>query len=63
MERKVNEIFNLDDIKLKVVPTSNRCLGCFFNSFMGCDGLMYITGPCRNRSDNTDVIFKLVEDV
>ena len=57
MERKINEVFDFEGIKLQCVAS------------MGCEGC-YHPGPCsgrkcsaHRRSDNTSVIFKKIENM
>lgn len=67
MERKVGEIFELnDDVKLKVIK-NDTCGGCYFYNPDKCDCLerrrYNVTGPCcRTRSDGQDIIFAKMEE-
>lgn len=59
MERKIDEVFDYKEAKLKVVEADdNYCNECYFN----CN-YAYCTKPknvdkCYNRSDGKNVIFK-----
>ena len=60
MERKVGEIFEYDDKKLKVVETENfSCHGCYFLDLRyKCH--QHLCMPCL-RKDKKNVVFKSVE--
>ena len=63
MERPVGETFNFLGKKLKCVDSKNRhCSDCFLFDFAYCYMYTSILGECnkRDRSDNNDVHFKLV---
>ena len=69
MERKVDEVFEFNGIKLKVKRTNNpaACDGCYFDKFNNeCRKINVIeeTGLCYGgfRRDKNDVIFVEVED-
>lgn len=59
MERKIDEIFEFEGVKLKVKQAthfSTRCNDCFF-SFYDCDMVEEYTGVCCNtaREDDKEV--------
>ena len=60
MERKIGEIFEYDDKKLKVGETENfSCHGCCFLELgYKCYDQMCM---CYNRKDRKNVVFKLIE--
>lgn len=63
MEREVGSVFEFDGIRLKVV-IADKCYGCFFNSFIGCNSISALFGECSavERTDKTNVIFKLIKN-
>lgn len=64
-EFKVGEVFQCGLLKLKVVEwsDSNQCMGCDLEVFAGCYGQLYsLVGLCRERKDNKNVVFRIVED-
>ena len=71
MEHKINEVITYnhegETIYLEVIPTKNStCQGCFFNgkcrTYWPC--IEHIVGSCDkiNRTDNTPVIFKQINN-
>lgn len=71
MERKANEIITYihegETIYLEVTPTKDStCQGCFFynNEKNRCSAIKNIIGECDkiNRTDNTPVIFKQINN-
>jgi len=65
MERKIGDIFEYDNKKIKVVGLTimdNQCTGCYFLNNEICH-TNKIVGECswRRRTDKTGVIFKLVD--
>ena len=65
-EFKVGEIFQCGLLKLKVVEASNppSCIGCDLDVFADCYGQLYsLVGLCRERKDNKNVVFKIVDGI
>lgn len=67
-EYKLGETFQYGRIKLKVEKQTETCKGCFLSkvcSYGLFDSFIIISaGYCRSfeRDDNTDIVFKKVED-
>ena len=64
-EFKVGEVFQCGLLKLKVVewPDGSQCTGCDLDVIADCYGQLYsLVGLCRNRKDNKNVIFRIVEE-
>lgn len=65
MERKIGEIFTCGDKMYQAVKvdTSIGCIGCAFKT-SGCSKYKSFLGHCSHifRSDNTGVIFKLINN-
>ena len=68
MERKIGEVFNFKNIKLKVKEAEEEryCVGCYFlnEGLQCCDLKDTILGFCcdGNRSDLKSVIFQKVNE-
>lgn len=67
MERKINEIFEIEKEQYKVVksdkPWPDKCINCdLYDDERGCVGLVELTGDCLKewRDDKKDMIFKKV---
>lgn len=63
-EFKIGEVFQFGLVKLRVERTNcGSCEECFFRN-LNCFELSDIVGPCfcHDREDNTEVIFKKVEE-
>ena len=64
MERKVDEIFYFNGVKLKVVDIKNKfyCDECYFYHFGFCVKNKGMIGSCiyNYRKDKTNVIFKRI---
>ena len=64
MERAIDEVFEFERKKLKVVEVDFlSCKGCFFNTNNNCVADDYV-GECSDyyRKDGKGVIFKLLEE-
>ena len=63
MERKVDEIFYFNGVKLKVVDIKDKfyCDECYFYHFGFCVKNKGMIGDCtfNHRKDKTNVIFKI----
>lgn len=64
-ERKIGEQFEYNGHTLKCEKKECMCEGCFFDTEnIACNGdMMDVIGRCygKSRSDQTDVIFKLIK--
>lgn len=61
MERKIGEVFDYKDVKIRIDQAPNVCMGCYFN--LSCsDKDEEFWGSClrSQRSDNVSVIFKKI---
>lgn len=58
MERKIGEVFQDGEVKLKVEPEINLCVGCYYRQFNDCPNKRN-ESSCESsgRSDNQEVIF------
>ena len=65
MERKIGEIFTYKGKTYKTVLAYDECKGCAFDKGIIClwRPLDELTVNCKNRKDNTDVIFKEIKDM
>ena len=66
MERKVDEIFYFNGVKLKVVDIKDKfyCDECYFYHFGFCVKNKGMIGDCtfNHRKDKTNVIFKKIKE-
>ena len=63
MERKIGEIFNFLDKKLKCVESKNKyCFDCYLFDISYCNTYIFLIGECRkkNRSDKNNIHFELI---
>lgn len=61
MERKLGEIINYKEVKLKIVKGDGYCTNCFFN-YQGHCLKPENLGKCNGREDKLDVIFKEIKE-
>ena len=60
MIRKIGEIINYKEVKLKIVKGDGYCTNCFFNYQCHCLKPENL-GKCNGREDKLDVIFKEIK--
>ena len=61
MERKIGEIINYKEVKLKVIKGDGYCTNCFFNYLGHCLKPENL-GECEGCKDKPDVIFKEIKE-